>query len=238
MAEYGIELDQPRPFFAEIPYYLWGQVNYDSEGDCKRPTDRQWTWISLEHRGTQERIDVRQSAKGEWLIDGSEETASRLSRFLAERCGATPLSPLAEPVQSWDHAAARLRALRVASEFEQTVLSPFDSHLFWGSWKWIGWYATEFTWIGRWIMHSVVRNDPRAIPLCIDWLRGPPRFPEQEVAICYAVQLLSGAPARSGREWVRWYNGGWVSKGAKLRYPEPNYDAWLAELKANFGGET
>jgi hypothetical protein len=158
--------------------------------------------------------------------------------FLAQRCGGTPDPAPAGPASGWDHAAALLRAAQVASEFEQPSLAPFDSHLFWGSWKWIGWYATEFTWVGRWIMHSVVRNDSRAIPLCIDWLKDPPRFPDQEVALCYAVQRLSGEPARSGKEWVRWYEGGWLSKGAKARYPAPNIDAWLAELKAQFGGES
>jgi hypothetical protein len=237
MATYRLQLDRPRPFFAEIPYYLWGQVNYDSEGDCKKPTDRQWTWMYLQHRGTQEVIDIKQD-EGAWFVEGNDETAGRLVLFLAERCGATTDLAPAEPGGAWDHAAALLRASRVASEFEQPALAPFDSHLFWGSWKWIGWYATEFTWVGRWIMHSVVRNDPRGIPLCIDWLKAPPRSPQQEVALCYAVQRLSGEPTRGGREWVRWYEGDWFSKGAKFQYPEPNFDAWLAELKAEFGGES
>jgi hypothetical protein len=43
MATHRLRLTEPRPFFAEVPYYLWGQVNYDSEGDCKSPTDREWT---------------------------------------------------------------------------------------------------------------------------------------------------------------------------------------------------
>jgi hypothetical protein len=237
MATYRIQLDRPRPFFAEIPYYLWGQVNYDSEGDCKKPTDRQWTWMYLQHRDTREVIEIKQEG-GAWLIHGDVETASRLALFLAERCGASADPVPTEPGRGWDHAMALLRASRVASEFEQSVLAPFDSNLFWGSWKWIGWCATEFTWVGRWIMHSLVRNDPRAIPLCIDWLKAPPRFAEQEAALCYAVQRLSGEPARGGKEWVRWYDGGWFLEGAKARYPEPNFDAWLAEMKAEFGGES
>ena len=237
MAKYRLQLDQPRPFFAEMPYYLWGQVDYDSEGDCKRPTDRQWTWMSLQHRGRREVIEVK-GADGAWLIEGNDETAGRLTLFLAKRCGATADPAPAESWNSWDHTAALVRASRVASEFEQPVLTPFDSHLFWGSWKWIGWYATEYTWVGRWIMHSLVRKDPRAIPLCIDWLKGPPRFPEQESALCYAVQRLSGEPARGGTEWVRWYDGGWLSKGAKRMYPEPDFDSWLAEMKTEFGRES
>ena len=236
MATYRLQVERPLPYFAEIPYYLWGQVNYDSEGDCKKPTDRQWTWVYLQHRGTQEVIKVKQEDNA-WLVEGNGETAARLALFFAQRCGATLVPEPMEVAASWDHDRALLRASRVAFEFEQPFLAPFDSHFFWGSWKWIGWYATEFTWVGRWIMHSVVRHDWRAIPLCIDWLKGPPRFPEQEVALCYAVQRLSGEPARSRNEWVRWYEGGWLSKGSKVRYPEPNIDSWLAELKAEFGDE-
>src|SRR5579862_8306570 len=233
MAIHRLQLDQPRPFFAEVPYYLWGQVNYDSDGDCKKPTDRQWTCLYLQHRGTREVIDIKQQ-DDVWLVEGWENTAGRLALFLTERCGAKPSAALEEPEGGWDHAAAMLRAARVASEFAQPALVPFDSRLFWGSWKWIGWYATDFTWVGRFIMHAVVRNDPRAIPLCIDWLSDPPRFPEQEVALCYAVQRLSGEPARSGREWVDWYKGGPSTEGAKSRFPEPNFKEWLAELKAEF----
>jgi hypothetical protein len=235
MAAYRLQLDLPRPYFAEIPYYLWGQVNYDSEGDCKKPTDRQWTWMDLEHRGTKEVIRIKHEDRT-WLLQGNDDAVTRLAFFLVERCHATPISGPADVGARRDHSAALLRASAVASEFEQPVLAPFDNHFFWGSWKWIGWYATDCTWVGRLIMHSVVRNDSRAIPLCIDWLRGPPRFQQQEVALCYAMERLSGEPARRGHEWVRWYEGGWFSTGAKARYPEPNFDAWFAELKAQFGG--
>jgi hypothetical protein len=172
MATYRLQVDRPLPYFAEIPYYLWGQVNYDSEGDCKKPTDRQWTWMYLQHRGTQEVVEVKQEDSA-WVVEGNGDTAARLALFLIERCGSIPAPKSMDVGEPWDKAAALLRASRVAREFEQPVLAPFDSHFFWGGWKWIGWYATEFTWVGRWIMHSVVRNDSRAIPLCIDWLKDP-----------------------------------------------------------------
>jgi hypothetical protein len=225
-----LKLDQPRPHFAEIPYYLWGQINYDSEGDCKKPTDRQWSWMYLEHRETGEVINVKRDDNG-WVIEGDRTATSRLTRFFVDRCGAAPDGDLDESAPDGDHAAGLARAARVAAEFAQPALAPFDSHFFWGSWKWIGWYATEFTWVGRWIMHSVVRTDPRAIPLCIDWLRQPPRFPEQADALCYAVQRLSGEPARNPSEWIRWYDGSWLSKGAKARFPSANLETWLAEIK-------
>jgi hypothetical protein len=40
MSTHRLRLPGPRPFFAEVPYYLWGQVNNDSAGNCKSPMDR------------------------------------------------------------------------------------------------------------------------------------------------------------------------------------------------------
>lgn len=34
-SQYRFRLDAPRLFFAGIPYYLWGDVNYDSLGGCR-----------------------------------------------------------------------------------------------------------------------------------------------------------------------------------------------------------
>jgi hypothetical protein len=102
-------------------------VNYDSEGDCKKPTDRQWTWMYLQHRGTREVVDVRQET-GEWLLDGADETTARLAMFLIERCGGTPDPSLAAAAGRWDHAAAVARTLPVRSEFEQPELAPFDTN--------------------------------------------------------------------------------------------------------------
>ena len=136
-----LKLDQPRPHFAEIPYYLWGQIYYDSEGDCKKPTDRQWSWMYLEHRETGEVINVKRDDNG-WVIEGDRTATSRLTRFFVDRCGAAPDGDLDESAPDGDHAAGLARAARVAAEFAQPALAPFDSHFFWGSWKWIGWYAT------------------------------------------------------------------------------------------------
>jgi hypothetical protein len=87
-------------------------------------------------------------------------------------------------VKGWDHERALARAARVQMEFEKPELQPFNiGHLFWGSWKWVGWFATDFTWVGRWIMHSVVTNDPRAVNLCIDWLRSGTVAEQQSQAL-------------------------------------------------------
>jgi hypothetical protein len=235
MATRHVQLRQSRPYFAEMPYYLWGQVSYDSEGDCKRPTDREWTWMYLENRDTRQVIHVKHE-DGRWAIEADDPAAARLAMFLIERCGGDADASLAQAAGEWDHAAAVARTVPVRLEFEQPALAPFDSHLFWGSWKWIGWHATQVTWVGRWIMHSVVRGDPRAIPLCIDWIKDV-RHPEQAGALAYAVQRLSGEPARTPDEWVRWYEGGDAFGGAKQRFPEPDFDQWFAGLKREYGDE-
>jgi hypothetical protein len=232
MATYRLRLTEPRPFFAEIPYYLWGQVNYDSYGDCKSPTDRNWTWLELKNRETGESLDITGEANI-WEVTGDAAFAARIAHFLVSRCHGEWISPFpSEQWQGWDHETAAAHAAQVQSEFEQPALRPFDvEHWFWGSWKWIGWFATEFTWWGRWIMHSVVRNDRRAVFMCIDWLRGGPAGEQQSQALRYALNRFTGRSFATDREWVEWYDKG----GGVQEFPEPDFDAWLAELKTEFG---
>jgi hypothetical protein len=114
-------------------------------------------------------------------------------------------------------------------EFEKPELQPFNvGHLFWGSWKWVGWFATDFTWVGRWIMHSVVTNDPRAVNLCIEWLRSGTVAEQQSQALRYALNRLTGRSFATDKEWVEWYDKG----GGFREYPEPDFNQWYAELKA------
>jgi hypothetical protein len=99
--------------------------------------------------------------------------------------------------------------------------------MFWGSWKWIGWFGTEFTWVGRWIMDSVVRNDSRAVGLCVDWLREGTFAPAQSTALRYALSRLTGREYDTDANWVSWYD----STG-KEAYPEPDIDTWYEDMKA------
>jgi hypothetical protein len=116
----------------------------------------------------------------------------------------------------------------VQAEFERPELRPFDvGHWFWGSWKWVGWFATDFTWVGRWIMHSIVTNDPRAVNLCIEWLRSGPAGAQQSQALRYALSRLTDQSYATDKEWISWYDGG----GSK-QYPEPKFDQWYTDLKA------
>jgi hypothetical protein len=232
MTEYLLTIANPRPFFAELPYYLWGQVNYDSDGDCRTPVDRLWTSMQLEHRGTREALDVSSSGT-RWTVAGPDPAAARLAYFLRERCqgesvGTAPDADLGE----WDHGAAAARAQRVAREFENPVLAPFAvDHAFWGSWKWIGWFGTHFTWVGRWILDAVVRGDPRAVNLCIEWLRDGTFSPSQSTALRHALGRLTGESYATDAEWVRWY----YELGGEQRFPEPDMNAWYRDLVAIYG---
>jgi hypothetical protein len=117
MAEYTLHTTQPRPYFAELPYYAWGQVNYDSEGDCKTPLDRNWTWIELTHRDTDEHVEVSSNGT-KWTVSGDDPAAKRIAQFLKDRCAADSITP--NPIlDDWDAASANERAARVAAEFEK-----------------------------------------------------------------------------------------------------------------------
>lgn len=235
MARYQLVLQTPRPYFAEVPYYLWGTVNYKSDGDCKCPTDQNWTWLELRNRDTQDEIEIS-TEKDRWLVCGEDSIAARAASFLCSRCGAIPegCSP-ADNVGVWDHDSAMQKAQRVAQEFSSPPLQPFDSHWFWGSWKWIGWFATDLTLCGRLIMLSVLKNDSRGVPLCVGWLKDGTVSEEQSKALRYALNHLTGTEFETDREWVRWYFGSIFTKGHKDKYPEPDFNAWFAELKGEYG---
>ncbi len=228
MSTHRLRLTQLRPFFAEIPYYLWGQVNYDSEGNCKSPTDREWTWLDLMNRETNEHLKI--GGHGDtWVVTGHDPLAARAAHFLASRCCGEWIGPAAvEQLKGWDHGGAAARAARVREEFERPELAPFDvGHWFWGSWKWVGWFATDFTRVGRLIMHSVLTSDTRAVYLCAEWLRDGTVDESQSQALRYALGRLTGQSFATDREWVDWYYAG---VGIQ-EYRKPDFKRWHADLK-------
>jgi hypothetical protein len=232
MATYLLLINQLRPFFPELPYALWGEVNYDSEGDCDRPTDRQWHSFYLKHRTTNATVQI-DGSEAEFEVRASESiTAARAAAFLLERCGGQSTNADPRPdVGGWTVAEALARTARIREEFIRPELTPFDSHLFWGSWKWVGFYGTEFTWIGRWIMNSVLTGDTRAVYLCIDWLRSGTVHPDQSAALRYALRVLTNRDNPTDTAWIRWYEGRF-RKGAGARlYPKPDMQAWLEDLR-------
>lgn len=231
MAECRVQVGGLRAYFAELPYYLWGQVNYNSEGDCRTPRDRQWTTLAVQRRGSDECVDIRISDKGEARIEGSEDIIARTAMLLQARSGDRVSGHAA--TGDWNHAAGMARADLVRREFEQAVLAPFDTKIFWGGWKWIGGFATDCVWVDRWIMHALVRRDQRAIPLCIERLRGVER-PTQIAALTHALAVLSGESRGTRQAWLRWYDGWWLRSGAKSRFPWPEVEAWQQEMEAEF----
>jgi hypothetical protein len=96
---------------------VWGQVNYDSEGDCRVPTDRAWTWLDLENRETRERLSVKRDGESV-IVEGDDPTTARAARFLQARCGGETADPVQVGVGHWsedgDHARGMARAARVA----------------------------------------------------------------------------------------------------------------------------
>lgn len=234
MSRFKLTITAPRPYFAEIPYYLWGPVNYDSQGDCKSPTDTNWTELDLTHRKTDETLAVIRN-EDVWDVYGDAPLPARASKFLIARSQAVAQRPpTSEELGGWDHHAAMARAARVAGEFADPRLAIFDSHHFWGSWKWIGHFATDCTWTGRMIMHAVRAGDPRGVPLCIDWLRHGTYHPDQSKALRQALVALTGRSFSTDAAWIKWYDGGWLRKGANRQYPTPNLDEWVAELRAEY----
>ena len=80
-------------------------------------------------------------------------------------------------------------------------------------------------------MDSVIRNDSRAVGLCIDWLRQGTFAESQSVALRYALNRLTGVSYQTDSEWVNWYD----LSGGKQQFPEPDIDAWYEDLKAIHG---
>jgi hypothetical protein len=229
---YNLIIDKPRPYFAELPYALWGEVNYDSEGDCKRPTDQEWNGLELTNRDTKQHLAIS-SSKNEFEITSEDPLlAAQASVFLIERCSAGVLGE--DPrsnIGSWTYTQAFSQTARIRAEFPRPELKPFDHDYFWGSWKWVGWFGTSFTWVGRWIMNSLLTKDKRAVCLCVDWLKAPPSAPLQSVALRYALEAFTGLNFKTDKEWIKWYKGGLFRTGGNRQYPKPDFDAWLADLK-------
>ena len=228
---YKIRISGKLPYFAELPYYLWGQVNYDSEGDCQRPADRNWTWLYLRNRNHSEYIEVNYE-NGLVTVNSINPDAARSALFLIKRSdGEIVQGQVDSYIGDWDHEAGMNRAAQVEIEFQNPDIKPFDvGHWFWGSWKWIGWFGTEFTWVGRWIIHSVSRRDTRAVNLVVEWLKAGTVSEEQSKALRYALKVLTGQDFQNDRKWINWYYDG---QGIK-DFPEPDFDKWYKELREEY----
>ncbi len=226
-----LELSGIPPYFAEIPYYVWGDINYDSDGDCKFPTDRTWDWLELRHRKTDEWLEIsRENAF--WTILGSGSGAERVVRYLAERCDGEVSGGHASNDTAWNHSSGVQRAAHVIRVFADSRLAPLDRMVFFGGWKWISHFATEFTWVYRYMIHSVLHNDKRIVPVCVDVLQQVDMTENIRSGIQYVLAQLTGLSFHKDRDWKRWYQRGTNGreKGKRL-YPKPDIQEWYDDLK-------
>lgn len=229
----SIDCFGPRPYFAEIPYALWGEVNYDSDGNCTKPTDRSWTWMYLLNRNTRARVDLssgdpRDQVPLRMTIRSKDPAlAARTASFLIARCeGAAVGEDLRSLVgEDFSLDVAMAESEWVRQQFARPELSPFDNELFWGSFKWRGPLASEYTWVGRWILTAVLTHDRRAVSLCIDWLEAGTVSPLQSRALRTALEGWTGERFDTDKDWVDWYKRG---PGQRL-FPEPDFDLWHFE---------
>lgn len=230
--KYTLSINKPKPYFAEIPYYLWGAVNYGSDGDCSHPTSQEWTYLELTNRDTGEilKIDDNNSTL---TIEAESPIISKVVMFLKDRCVADA-EKAAVDISNWNHEKALNRANRVATEFSSPILEYFDSNVFWGSWKWIGGFATDCTIVGRLIMCSLLTNDIRGVKLCIDWLRDGTWNEKQSIALRYALSILAGQSFKKDKKWVKWYYGSFFKNGEISHFPEPDIDKWIEEINTTY----
>lgn len=239
-AEYTVYCHGDRPYFAEVPYFLWGPVDYASSGDARRPTDRDWRDLSVVNRETGAILEVAPVPQSGGRIVLAVRAvdpvlALRAAYFLTWRTdGQTTIgedSPLETHVElaaqlgDWDYKTALARSVRVRKEFGRAELMPFDDGSFWPSWKWVGVPAVARTRVGRWIMDAVLRKDPRAVYLCVEWLRRGTASQAQTDALCYALGRFTGLDFPLPGNWITWYS----TEGAP-RYPRPDFNTWWAEL--------
>ena len=87
-----------------------------------------------------------------------------------------------------------LAADRVHAMFSNPALEPFDSHPWWGGWKWSGDYASETAGGLRYTLKAV--EEGTASPEMFEWLQGwwnAPPNPDYASGVRYALYALTGS---------------------------------------------
>lgn len=221
MMSVNIIVTCPRPYFAELPYYLWGEINYDSDGDCKNPTDQNWTELYLENRVTDETITITGEGSSFKISSNDTDLIMKTELFFISRLNLNrTINP--DIGHEWSHSDAMNRTFKVKSVFDSSVLKPFDNMSFFGSWKWIGRFGTDFTCEGRWIMDGVLNKDSRVVSICADWLKAGTNNKVQSKALCYALNYLTGMDFSTESEWIDWYY-----KNGLKKFPKFDYNEWI-----------
>jgi hypothetical protein len=83
----------PQPPFAEVAHHLWGEIDFDSDGNSERPADVNWTELTLTRRPKyDQRVDIDPISEVPLVLKIASETpglARRAAEFLARSCGGT-----------------------------------------------------------------------------------------------------------------------------------------------------
>lgn len=69
MKDYALTIekgDLALPFFAEYPLFVWGvdKPFFDSDGDCKKPADREWHYLDFRNRLSRIDLAIRHQRDG------------------------------------------------------------------------------------------------------------------------------------------------------------------------------
>jgi hypothetical protein len=89
-----VRTPNPRPDFRSVAVFLWGEHHdYDSDGDCSYPADRNWTELTLDSRELEdERVDVVPARKEPLTLkveSNRGSLAARVAHYLAVVTGGT-----------------------------------------------------------------------------------------------------------------------------------------------------
>src|SRR5688572_28275412 len=88
--ETRVQVNGPRPPFAELAEHLWGTgTDFDSDGDRRSPNDRDWRELTLERRIPPfERLDIDPISDTPLVLKvvaSSHALAVRAAEFLRDR---------------------------------------------------------------------------------------------------------------------------------------------------------
>ncbi len=228
------------PYFAEIPAFCWGNVDYTFLIDAQHPTDREWRHLALLNRETGQRLmfapggeDRRRPVLAVQASDS--DLATRAAYFLIWRTDGRAHTLTQDSLEApeefaarlgtWDVAAALARSLRVRDEFGRVELMAFDTPTFWAAWKWAGAWATPDLQALRLLMTALLRRDGRGVPLAIALLRQGVPSAEYEAALHNVLNRLTRQPLDTTAAWLTWY-----TDEGRIQYPAPDWAAWRAEM--------
>lgn len=198
---------QGLPYFASLPYYLWGEINYDSDGDCNNPTDRAWSYLSVRNRiNKSKHFSVAVSDdKKTMTIDGDDESTNLVKEFFSD----TPNKDGMKRVDVVNYC------------FNHPNVQKFDQgHAFWGSWKWVGTMASEFTHVGRLLMMDAMRHSDTGAFVALQWYEEARQRRNQPVIKALHSHLVETCHMLD-------VEGGLVLEKVP---DEPDADKWEAEL--------